>query len=182
MHQDSDAGLGQEFIDELNLVVDLLKDKEGWGKFVLSLDGNPLINELIEECDIELSPEQLAVFLYWRLANLSIADDGEMENEFDGGLSDDDGQADLMPISLRAWKEQVLIGEILQSEEFIGFETLSGMVDDYAPRSREESDSTWADFEQQRAEDGCLDQIRPLSDSEVPPVLRNRPGQGLGGC
>jgi hypothetical protein len=181
VHQDSDAGLDQEFIDELDLVVDLLKNKEGWEKFVLSLDGNALIHELIEESDAELSPEQLAVFLFWRLANLSIADDGEMENEFDSRSADDDNQADLMLFSLRAWKEQVLIGEILQSDEFIEFETLSGMIDDYAPRSRNESEAICAEFEEQRAEEGCLDQIRPLLDSEVPPVLQRRPGQGLSG-
>ena len=181
MHQDSDVDLGREFIDELNLVVDLVKDMDGWGEFVCSLDGNPLIHELIEEYDVELSPEQLAVFAYWRLTNLSIADDGETKNEFDDRATDDDDQADLMLFSLRAWKEQVLIGEILQSDEFIGFETLSGMLDAYMPQSRDESEAICAEFEEQRAEDGCLDQIRPLLDSEVPPVLRSPPEQGLSG-
>jgi hypothetical protein len=181
VHQDSDVDLGLEFIDELNLVVELIKDMDGWAKFVHSLDSNPLIRELFEDCDVELSPEQLAVFSYWRLTNLSIADDGEMQNEFDGGLPGDDGQADLMLISLRAWKEQVLIGEILQSDEFIGFETLSKMFDAYAPQSHSESEAKWEEFKEHRAEDGCLDQIRPLSDSEVPPVLRSRPEQGLSG-
>ena len=181
MHQDSDVDLDREFIDELNLVVDLVKGMNGWGEFVCSLDGNPLIHELIEECDVMLSPEQLAIFAYWRLTNMSIADDGEKKNEFDDRATDDDDQADLMLFSLRAWKEQVLIGEILQSDEFIGFETLSGMIDDYAPRSRDESEAICAEFEDQRAEEGCLDQIRPLLDSEVPPVLRRRPGQGISG-
>ena len=181
MHQDSDVGLGREFIDELNLVVDLVKGMDGWGEFVCALDGNPLIHELIEECDVELSREQLAVFAYWRLTNLSIADDGETKNEFDDRATDDDDQTDLMLFSLRAWKEQVLIEEILRSDEFIGFETLSGMFDDFAPRSREESEAIWTEFEEQRAEEGCLDQIRSLPDSEIPPVLRSCPEQGLSG-
>ena len=181
MHQNSDVALDRELIDELNLVVDLLKGMHGWAGFVCSLDGNPLIRELIQECDVELSPEQLAVFVYWRLTNLSIADDGETTNEFDGRAADDDDHADPILFSLRTWKEQVLIGEILQSDEFIGFETLSGMLDAYMPQSRDESEAIWAEFEEQRAEDGCLDQIRPLSGSEVPPVLRSLPEQGLSG-
>ncbi len=181
MHQDSDVDLDQEFIDELNLVVDLIKDMDGWEGFVCSLDGNPLIHGIIEECDFEPSPEQLAVFVYWRLTSLSIADDGLIKNEFDDRVTDDEDQIDLMLFSLRAWKEQVLIGEILESDEFIGFETLSGMLDAYMPQSRDESEVIWAEFEEQRAEDGCLDQIRPLLDSEVSTVLRSRPAQGLSG-
>ena len=180
MLQDSDIDLDLEFIDELNLVVDLLKDKEGWEKFVCSLDGNPLIHELIAG-DFDLSPGQIAGFMFWRLTSQSIVNDGSTRNEFDDQPPGDDDQDVSLLFSLRAWKEQVLIEEILQLDEFIGFETLSGMFDDFAPRSREESEAIWAEFEEQRAEEGCLDQIRPLLDSEVPPVLRRRPGQGISG-
>ena len=180
MHQDSGVDLDQEFFDELNLVVNLLKDKEGWEKFVCSLDGNPVIHELIAG-DFDLSPGQIAGFMFWRLTNLSIVNDGSIRNKIDDQPPGDDDQDVSLLFSLRAWKEQVLIEEILQSNEFIGFETLSGMFDDYAPRSREESEAIWAEFEEQHAEDGCLDQIRSFPDSEIPPVLRSRPEQGLSG-
>jgi len=119
--------------------------------------------------------------MFWRLTSQSIVNDGSTRNEFDDQPPGDDDQDVSLLFSLRAWKEQVLIEEILQSDEFIGFETLSGMFDDFAPRSREESEAIWTEFEEQRAEEGCLDQIRSLPDSEIPPVLRSCPEQGLSG-
>jgi len=111
---------------------------------------------------------------------MTVAEDGLFENEFDDEISEEDEDANgLMLFSLRVWKEQVLTGELLHSDEFITFETLASMLQNYAPRSQEESEAIMAEFETQISETNLKDAIQPLPDSEVDSILRRRRGQGL---
>jgi len=167
-------------LSELDSVVELVKDMKGWEDFVHTLEGNPLILEIISEFDFQLSREQLAAFMFWRLTSMTVAEDGLFENEFDDEISEEDEDANgLMLFSLRVWKEQVLTGELLHSDEFITFETLASMLQNYAPRSQEESEAIMAEFETQISETNLKDAIQPLPDSEVDSILRRRRGQGL---
>jgi len=167
-------------LTELDSVVELVKGMNGWEDFVRILNGNPLVSEICSENEIELSNEQLAAFMFWRLTNVSIAEDGSIENEFDERVSEEDEDGNgLMLFSLRVWKEQVLVGELLQSDEFITFEMLNEMLEKYAPQSREESDALLAEWDERFVETNLQDAIQPLPDSEVDSILRRRRGQGL---
>jgi len=167
-------------LSELDSVVELVKGINGWEDFVCILDGNPFVSEICSENEIELSNEQLAAFIFWRLTNVSIAEDGSIENEFDERVSEEDEDGNgLMLFSLRVWKEQVLVGELLQSDEFITFEMLNEMLEKYAPQSREESDALLAEWDERFVETNLQDAIQPLPDSEVDSILRRRRGQGL---
>lgn len=170
-----------DFKTELDNVVELVKEMEGWRDFVDSLTDNPYVNELFAESELDLEQEQLAAFTLWRLTSISVSDSGDIENEFDEQLSSEEENGDdLLLFALRVWKEQVLEGELLQSEEFITFQTLADMMKANAPRSREESEGIWNEFLSERSSEVILqDPIQPLPDSEVDSLLRRRRGQGL---
>jgi len=68
--------------------------------------------------------------------------------------------------------------DILQSDRFLGFEYLSEMFDNYAARSRDELEAAEAELKELYAAEASSSQIRPLSESEVPPLLRSNSEQG----
>jgi len=175
---DSDSDLDQEFIDELNLVVNLLKDKAGWEMFACSASSNPLVAEMTAASDFDYSPDQVAAFVLWRMMSCWIDDAGEVTSELAGKTSDDDDEFGAYFISsLRTWKENDLM-DILQSDRFLGFEYLSEMFDNYAARSRDELEAAEAELRELYAAEASSSQIRPLSESEVPPILRSNSEQG----
>jgi len=167
-------------LSELDSVIESIKGMNGWEGFVDTLEANPLIQEIISEFDFRLSREQLAAFTFWRLTSMGVAEDGSIENEFNGRVSEEYENANgLMLFSLRVWKEQVLMGELIQSDKFITFDTLAAMIQNYSPRSQEDSEAIMAEFEEQVSETNLQDAIQPLPDSEVDSILRRRRGQGL---
>jgi len=177
VYQDSGDDLDQEFIDELNLVVDLLKGKVGWEVFTRSTFSNPLIREMTAANDFDLSPDQVAAFALWRMLSVWIDDAGETASELSAKIQEAEDEGEIgayMISSLRIWKESDLM-EMLQSDEFVGFEYLSDMVDSYAPQSRGELEAAEAELKERYLEQASSSQIQHLSESEVPAILRSNP-------
>jgi len=128
--------------------------------------------------DFDYSPDQVAAFVLWRMMSCWIDDAGEVTSELAGKTSDDDDEFGAYFISsLRTWKENDLM-DILQSDRFLGFEYLSEMFDNYAARSRDELEAAEAELRELYAAEASSSQIRPLSESEVPPILRSNSEQG----
>ena len=163
--------LEQEFLDELDLVADLVRNIEGWNEFVRVVESNRLIHELFEDFNLDFSLEQVAILLFWRMCSFEITEDHKIANEFDGSNPDGDDGVSLMLFSLRVWKDEEVIKNFICSDD-VSFVGMANLMEDYALQSRVEAEEmsiieTWDD------------PIEPLPDEDVDSILRRRRGEGL---
>lgn len=151
-----------------------LREVEDWDKYVDAFSQKK--DEISVDDDMGLTDEQLAAMMFWRSNGISLDDEGEVKNDFDHDVEDDDGFIAALADWLLTFEANEL--EELKNEGSFAFmaDALLGIYHiglEVGDQTTVISVGPEGVIPKERA------RLTPLSDAEVDEILRKRRGYGL---